>query len=245
MARDLPDWGAQSAQVTVHEITDLGELAVRLGSIVSHDRRGDVVWYDEFECGLDKWEVSAVGTGSAAALSTDRAHNGETSCKLTAGSDSTRRSECLHRLAIPAYSLWGFECAFNLSSSLDYLDKIVALDDGVNLVLFVLRWDRAAGELQYGASGGGYTTIATIPHPLADDTLFHVWKLVVDLSKRTYIRAILNETEYDLADAAAAVAGTVGAVSLSVKERVTGRSGQNDIVYVDDVILTQNEPPNV
>ena len=68
MAGETPDYGRLSAQATVFPVTDLGELAARLGSIVSHDRRGDVIWLDGFEDGLDKWQPTTSGSGAAVDL---------------------------------------------------------------------------------------------------------------------------------------------------------------------------------
>ena len=55
MTHGVQDFGASSGQNSTYGLTDLGELAVRLGSPVSFDRRGDVVMMETFEDGLDAW----------------------------------------------------------------------------------------------------------------------------------------------------------------------------------------------
>ena len=86
MAHGTPDWGVTAGAVTTYQVTDLGELAVRLGSPISHDRRGDVIWWDDFECTLNKWQTVANGAGSSVALSDARARNGRYSALLISGS---------------------------------------------------------------------------------------------------------------------------------------------------------------
>ena len=55
MGHGYPDYGTQGPVSTVHSIQDLGELAVRLGSIVTFDRRGNVLWLDGFDSGIGAW----------------------------------------------------------------------------------------------------------------------------------------------------------------------------------------------
>ncbi|GAI51819.1 unnamed protein product, partial [marine sediment metagenome] len=70
---------------------------------------------------------------------------------------------------------------------------------------------------------------------------WHVMKLVIDLATRKYVRFILDDVVYDLSD----YTSSEGAVILTPMIRVilmnTGRSGENDVVYFDDFIMTQNE----
>jgi len=63
MAHGTPDWGVTASKKTIYSLHDMGELAVRLGSIVSFDRRGDVIFSDSFQNGLGKVYASGVGAG--------------------------------------------------------------------------------------------------------------------------------------------------------------------------------------
>ena len=65
MAHGARDFGIYAPKETIVTIEDLGELAVRLGSPVNYDRKGDVVWVDGFEDGIDKWDIDlTLGRGS-------------------------------------------------------------------------------------------------------------------------------------------------------------------------------------
>ena len=61
------------------------ELAARLGSPDTFDRRGDVLWMDDFESGL-KWRTSLLGTGSLIDLTATMAASGGKCCRLVTGS---------------------------------------------------------------------------------------------------------------------------------------------------------------
>jgi len=63
VAHGTPDWGVTAGARTVYQMTDLGELAVRLGSIVTHDRRGDVIFLEDFEEGMGRWRFPRTPLG--------------------------------------------------------------------------------------------------------------------------------------------------------------------------------------
>jgi hypothetical protein len=242
MAGETPDYGALSSQATVFPVTDLGELAARLGSPITHDRRGDVVWWDDFECGLTKWGSALSGTGAAAALSTARARNGRSSALLTAGSDAGASALIAHNQTIPRLSRLGFEFSFSLGGAIASLSWELLLFDGTTTLSAIITWGDAANALTYRNSGGGGTVFATGVDLLAEATMFHTGKVVVDRAAGQYVRFVLDSTEYDLSGIAALTGASVVAPRLTVDVALLGNAGSNNTVYVDDVILTQNEP---
>ena len=242
MAHGTPDWGVTAGGTTVYQLTDLGELAVRLGSPISHDRRGDVAWWDDFECGLAKWVSNPGGTGSDFALSTARARNGKYSALLTAGSAFGSSKGMVKRVPVPSLLALGFEHSFSLGSDLEVLSIIYQLYDGTNRVTYEVRWVQDDLELRYGNSAGGFTAFASGIDLLQSADLFHTWKLVGDPLAGEYVRCILNDVEYPLSGIAAPVAADASLPHMLVNVVIEGRLGQNDTVYVDDAIITQNEP---
>ncbi|KKL21016.1 hypothetical protein LCGC14_2449700, partial [marine sediment metagenome] len=196
MPRDLPDWGALSAQATVYEVTDMGEMAVRLGSIVSHDRRGDVIWFDDFESGLSKWAASVFGAGSVVDLSVEQARHGRFSARLVAGSDDAKRCWITHRSAFAVLSRFGIEVSFNLATDIDLLQIYYYLYNGTQLTLAVIQWIDATDTLQYLDDAGNWVTFATGVKIIQRDNLFHTGKLVVDAINNQYVRFLLNNVEY-------------------------------------------------
>lgn len=242
MAHGTPDWGVTAGAVTTFQLTDLGELAARLGSLDTFDRRGDLVWGDGFEFSLNKWEVTTDGLGAAVALSTARARNGRYSCLLTAGSDSARFAEIQHAHPVPVTSRLGFEGSFSLGSNLTTLDFTYHIYNGSTLRIWSIRYDDANDRLQYFNSAGVAVTIASALNLPIQQTNFHTLKLVVDYSTGEYVRLLLNNVTYDLSG----IAGRSLASAVAAHQRVfvdlVGIVAQNNTVYVDDVILTQNEP---
>lgn len=61
MPRGMPDWGEYSPQEVVSKLLDNAELAARLGSPVLFDRRGTVIFMDDFNCGVNHWDTVTKG----------------------------------------------------------------------------------------------------------------------------------------------------------------------------------------
>ena len=242
MPRDLPDWGAQSSQATVHEVTDLGELAVRLGSIDRFDRRGDVIWMDDFQDGLFKWSQGTAGTGAAVDLSFARARNGMLSCRLLAGSDGTRQALISRELHFPVLSGMGLEVSFEISSETDEVQFNFPLYDGVNFHDFRFIWSDALSELQYRDADANHVAFATGVDLSIAGGLFHIAKLVIDAENKEYARVIVDDTAYPLAGKTPYTIASAELPRIRARIENHGRAGSNDVVYLGDAIITQNEP---
>lgn len=242
MPGETPDYGRLSAQATVYPVTDLGELAGRLGSPITHDRRGDVLWFDDFEWGLNKWQTEPFGTGAAAALSTDTARNGRASVLLTAGSDGGLAVRLIHHHAPAVESPLGAEFSFSHGTQFDALELLIQAYRGAELVRFGLQYRAQDDALQYRDSDGIYTTYRTGVNLAAYREAFNTLKLVFEPATHRYVRAILNQYTDDLSAYAGQVVLSPTSPLLQVRIALYGRAGGNDRCYLDDVILTQNEP---
>ena len=243
MAHGTPDWDVTAGAVTTYQLTDLGELAARLGSIVTFDRRGDLIWADDFERGLAKWDDFASGAGSSVALSTAAARNGRYSCLLTAGAAVDRYAQIQHFSPFFVLSRMGVEFSFRLPADIGHLRLTANMWDGVNNTRFSIKYDDAADTLYYEDSAGVYVSLATGLVLNTSATLFHTLKLVFDAATGMYVRAILNEDTYSLAGIAGPAAASATAPVFGVTIYLNGWALAASEAYVDDAILTQNEPP--
>lgn len=220
----------------------LYELAARLGSPVSFDRHGQVVWMDGFEEGIGKWLATVVGTDAAVALNGDYARNGAWCAKLTGGSDGSGYAMISRLLAFPLLGRMGFEYSFAFDGDLNVLELVFLLYDGTDLHRPVIRYDHPKKLLVYWDSGYGWVPIASGVDLFLSDLPFWTWKLVVDFGGEEYVHLVVNDKYYDLAGIAyPQVASEVNAHLLLIIRNYS-LSGENGVVYIDDVIITQNEP---
>jgi len=244
VAHGTPDYGVTAGKVTTYQLKDLAELAARLESIVTFDRRGDVLFLEGFEQGVNKWAADLQGTGANWGQSNTRARSGQYSAALIAGSDGNHYANVEHDHAALVLSRFGIECSISLFSAISELWVGLIVTAQAAQSVFLIRWDDVNNALAVWTGAGVWTTFATSVDLGSTATLFQTFKLVIDAAARTYQRLILNDTTYDLTSYSAPAGAGSATHFITARVRLVGRVGQNDKVYVDDVIITQNEPAN-
>lgn len=242
MGHGTPDWWGSEPGETTFMVQDVGELAARLGSIDVFDRRGNVVWLSGFENGLGEFYSVTSGAGASVLLSTATAHRGAYSCKLTTGSDIEKMASIMKVIAYPALSKFAGEGAFTWNTGIADLQFLLILYDGTNSYTFAVRFSQALGQIHYLNSAGGWTLIDTLPPWATATYLFQVAKLTVDLETGKYRNLILGDTGYDLSGISGYTVASATQPYLVFSIQLTGPGATNPSIYVDDVIITQNEP---
>ena len=242
MAHGYPDYGVAAPKVTVYSLQDMAELAARLGSINTFDRRGDVVWMDDFEHGIVKWHTSASGTGNNHEDSTEAARSGSHSLKLTAGSTADRYYLIDHYRPLPVTTRVGFEFSFALPSGAEYVYWACRFYTGAQQVFGYLRYIPNDNKIQYQNQAGTWVDVIT-SHKLSEATyLFNTVKVVVDYNTQEYIRILANARMASLAGLSLRTLSSAAGPYAVFEIMVQSFAGTNKIIYVDDVIITQNEP---
>jgi hypothetical protein len=242
MAHGQPDYSATGQKQTTYALSDMAELAARLGSPHTYDRRGDVIWIDDFESGLLKWQSVGSGVGNAAAISSLHARNGGFSCKLTTGSTISCTARINKYIPAPVLSRVGAEFHFTRPGA-NWVEMYLRL----NPAIAGKTWDArikfvdATGILQCW-SGGIYNNVTPNVGARANDYEFQPLKYVIDLNTDRYVRLIFADVEYDLS-AWAVPTGLGGSpFDMPVEIRSEGDPTFNVVQWIDDVIITQNEP---
>jgi hypothetical protein len=221
---------------------DAGELAARLGSIDTFDRRGNVLFLTSFENGIASWKTSVLGTGASIVHSTSRARNGAYSVKMTAGSDAIQPTLFWVTLPYPALSKFGVEVSFALGSDINDIFFEFQLYDGTNLHDVSLELVVSTSTLYYKDSAGAYQPILTGLGLEANDYLFHTLKLAVDWPNEGYWYVILDSHEAGMSGIAYRKVADAGVSVLVFQIDLYSVATKNGYIYVDDVIITQNEP---
>ena len=242
MSHTLPDYTGKYVNEHVYGEVDNGELAVRLKSPVSYDRRGNVVWMDDFEDNINKWTQTHVGAGGSIELSTEAARNGASSCKLITPSDTTLFASIQHGCGMLGLSNYGVELNYAHQVTGSRLILTMGRYDGAINHYGVIDITQATGVLRiYDQITAAYVTLDTLS-VLSEPEVWHTLKLVIDMRTNMYVRAMFNETTYDLSDYGllAQVIATSPHIAWNIK--LSTLDAGNEHVYIDDVIVTQNEP---
>lgn len=242
MAHGTPDWGSTQGTQTTHPVLDVGEAAVRLGSPDRFERLGNVLLIDGFEHGAGRWSATVNGAGGVAAPTAAHARSGAWSLRLTAGSGAPNLVSVVHHEPYPVLGRLGLEWSLLIPGTGSKFVVSLETADGTKVVSAQIVVDWGANVIGYTDNGGVTRQLDTLVPPAADATLFHTFKLVLDASRQAYVRALVDNTTVNLGGIPARVYAFAGGAFTNLAFTYFGRAGFNDTVYLDDVILTQNEP---
>ena len=233
--------GYHAASEPVESIR-MDELAARLGSIDTFDRRGDVLWYDDFESGINAWDTTATGAGSSIDWVATTSQKGGFSMRLLAGPAVGRAAAAKHTSPLPVSTKVGFEASFTVDSDIDYISFQQTYQDALQYAAKINYDETGTGSLYYYDSANNPQLIVAGLGLLGSTYVFHTIKLVIDIVNNEYVRLILDNTEYDLSSLGIYAAGALGGAQWFQNIKVFSGAVAGTTSYIDSVIVTQNEP---
>uniref|UniRef100_A0A6H2A2X8 Uncharacterized protein n=1 Tax=viral metagenome TaxID=1070528 RepID=A0A6H2A2X8_9ZZZZ len=218
-----------------------GEIAARLGSVVTLDRQGDVVWIDNFEAPVLKWDRAYVFGGEAPVLSSTYVYEGAQSVMLSCGAvinsvSRISRSWGLLRPGKLGVELW----VQGETDAPGYLELTLGIFNGTQEATAELRYDSTAQTITIVTATGNFG-VATNAMMRLNQNYWLPIKLVVDSQTGLYTRLIVGGQIIDLS----AYGLVMGALNAS--RYIYAIIEQNGIaaritrMYIDSFILTQNE----
>lgn len=240
MVRGYPDWYKIKKPSGVSAVADLGELAVRLGSIVSFDRRGDVYWVDSFDEGVARWAVVSSPAGGTGVISIDYARHGGYAFKMTTPAAVGGAVTVQHWDPIAFTGKAGWEIALMSTGDLLFFELVLDLLDGDRNWRASVRLDIVGQKWEYEDSAGVWQEVATGVVFTEAETLFNLTKMVLDLTEHEFVRLLFNVDEWDLSGVAMRDMGSTSGVYTRFQARLTADDAID--CYFDAVIGTLNEP---
>jgi len=242
MVHGQPDFGMYARKSTTYGLADMGELAVRLGSVVSYDRRGDVVWIETFENGITNWLVGGAAGYTVAESALESLSHG-VSVKLDSPNAGAFDSHISRHSALPVNSKIGFEFAFLPNTHVDDVRIGLVIYDGTQRYMTYIMVRVDAGEIDYYNEARAFVNFASGLTIRQDARTWHYAKLVVDYESNDYVRFLLDNAEYSMAGLKFDVAADALGPMLYTQVLQYYAGGVNTpTLYVDNIILTQNEP---
>jgi hypothetical protein len=238
MPDDYPWWPGGQRSI----LTDLAELAARLGSPAVYDRRGQVVWMDDGRYGLAPWISIATGTGASVKVTSEETQASGFSIELTAASNGA------HSVTLYRY--------FNVSER-NKIGIALGIAFLTDFELFQLTLDAYYPASRYSASlqvdpinekllvmdeTGDFVEVATLTNVIAATARYEEFKLVADFEAGRYVRLLHNETEYDLSTILMYTGAGVTDHRQYLEVYLKGLLGDNGQAKLGRVIITAGEP---
>lgn len=242
MVRTAPDYSNVRAGEPLHRLDDMAELAVRLGSPDRFSREGNVVYLTNFENGMPSWETAANGTGASVGLSAEHARSGSFSVEMVGGSDGVGSAQISKAFPYPVLSKYSFECSFIFLHEVQYLILTLGLRDGAEEHQYQITYEPAAEEVRVTIPGGSSVTVLEDIDLSVGSGLFHTIKFIADLENGNYERIIVDEESLGLTDYEPYTFAHVSSPHINIIVTLYSNSGDNDTIYVDDIIVKQGEP---
>lgn len=242
MPRGQPDFGVYTETPVASGISDPGEAAARLGSINVYDRRGWTVWMDDFEAPALKWVTSRNFGGTLPVLSTTQAWMGVQSTYFITAAAADTYAAILRHFPLTRLGKVGVEFFLLFSSfTPGYFSIQLRIHDRTNRADAELRLDWEAQTATIVTPAGNIVVATNCFNSL----VWKVWtpvKLVVDVDTDLYTRLLIGPQEIDLSAHSLVAGGATTESLLWTELRLVGDAGDAMNAYLDNFILTQNEP---
>jgi len=242
MPHGAPDWSNVVKYYQVHRLDDMAELAARLGAIHRWDRRGDVLFFDDFSNGLNHWIIVSLIPTTEPVITTETAEYGGLSVKFTPSDGADNYHAIWKPIAYPHPSPLGFEFSVALGANILYIDSIVRLHLPTGNYEFIIRYNHQYHEVLYLDETGTWKEIWTDFYFALGYELFHHFKYVIDTEECEYVRLIMDSKQTSLKG--------IKGYPLVEKEpeylewgiKISAQVGETITAYVDNCIITMNEP---
>ena len=239
---DRPDLSKYLPGSERHSLEDLSELAARLGSPVTYDRRGEVVWMDQFNTGMSRWKDGSYDADDKAELTADYPYQGNYAVKLITGGAAVRMAEIHRYLSPPHVNKWGLEVAVNFWTDFNSFAIELRRIHGELAYSASLRINNVDGKIQVYDGDNELYELDDLPLSWGGHGHYHVLKIVADFSTNYRVRALFDQNEYDITTLAIKPVGTDEAYYNDVMISFIGREGETDYCIIGQVIVTANEP---
>lgn len=242
MARGQRDFGQYAPKEGSASVSDMGEVAARLGSIVTYDKRGDVVDFDNFEEPVIKWINDGFGVVKYTILDSDNARSASQSVKMHSSNGVGGKASLYKGFALLAAKRLGTEISFSMLQALQFLEIDIFVFDGTTRHIAKVKLDPAAKKVYVWNASEAWEEVGNIGGLQIEAFLFHTLKLVVDFTNGVYARVMLNALEWDIPGVSYQQDASGEAPYVEVYIYLTNLTATSDQCWVDDFILTQAEP---
>jgi len=239
---DTPDFYEYLPGSDRYSLSDMGELAVRLGSLSTYDRRGEVIWQDRIEKGLAPYVITSYGTGGGYRIVTNHVTLGSYALEMIAGTDTGSLSWLVKYFAAAALYRIGIEVSLSFPVDCQYVYLWLSRFTGTKRYTARLAIYPTTGDIKITDKTGAIITLGTIGGMVSVYGMYHFAKLVADFNTNKYVRVLVDHYEYKLTAYDLIETTDTGNPQSRVELILGGRAGYNDNIELGHMILTSNEP---
>jgi len=242
MAHGAPDYSNVVKERFIHRLDDLAEHAVRLGSLHSYDRLGDILIAYDLRYGNTCLSIGGDAPIPDWGLGADFSINGGYTLNLRGPADPTEYIEAYNLVFFNAVSIFGFEIAVAFPTLPGIHELWLFIWTGSQLLEAAMRYKSEENKWYYYDTTGSWTEL---PEVVATGTAYgayHHMKLVVDAVNALYVRQMLDGNTHAFTDIGVKTSASTIAPQLKTLVRIYRRTATTSRSEIDYFIVTQNEP---
>ena len=238
---DYPDGGFTSGAGGFPMIGDLAELAARLNSIHSYDRRGTVVWTTDFRHGLQGATCGVSDAECSYNISAERSHFGGYSLKMDPSDEEGSYVEWGNVVQFIESGHIGLEALVSVGADPDAVRLKMLYFDGTTQTRAELNYDTASGDWTVRTGAATWATVLSGFKMQADAMAWYSIKLVIDPAEAKYVRMQVAKESEDISAHSIYTLASSNLGQLNCRVMAYGDATKHAPIWVDGVIVTQNE----
>jgi hypothetical protein len=242
MSHTLPDYTTKYKLAKIFGNVDNAELGARINGLSTMDRRGNVIWWDDFEGGASiKWGVSADGLGTAT-VSATKSWMGSQSMKTVTDAALGSVTYLDKSFSLPLERRLGVEFMFRIESGKPSVLIYWVGFTGTESFMAQVYYDFNLDKLYYQDAAWAWIELTKVDGTVFTHQAWCFMKLVIDWTAKEYVRFIFGASEYDLSGIPlrSGASATKRRTDVNIWNRCETAAAAT--VYFDNFILTQNEP---
>lgn len=242
MPRGQPDWGSYQQKAVGATLADMADLAVRLGSIVEYDRRGDIIFLDDFEGVALDWATPGFPANAITIFNSVYPFMGSQCLRLTTTNVALSYTGIVRSLGSLGSNRVGLEISFSsVGANIDLILEIRFRAGGA-IKTAGIRIAPADLMASYLIGIGIWADLQVLPALPNVDGYYSTVKFVVDFNTDRFVRLLVNSTEWDISAFPVIVLGGGVVDDIRITIQTLNRAAIGEDAYLDNFILTQSEP---
>lgn len=238
---DAPDSYQYNKTVQRGILSDMAELAARLGSPNTFTRTGVTLFQDSFVNGVSSWIDVSYKTGSYVNLEIDNGEVGGVSAHLHAVDSADAYASIARFFAVPELKKIGIEVAIDFPYYFDFLWLGFAIGLPTGEYEGSVRYYLGDQSFKYEQYSDTYISFGTVNLDADGNPRFDRMKLIIDLESLEYHSFRYNQNLYSLANIPLLQLSSNAANRMSIKVLGSSDGGGEADFYVDWIILTTDE----
>jgi len=239
---DYPDFHVRQIVHNAPVSIDVAELSVRLGSTHRFEQTGNVLFIEDWDCGLSSWVVGGYPIACYPILDASYHYIKPYACKLLTDGTAGANSFIKRDIPFPYVTSLGMQFSFLARSDFNYLEAQLHIYTGELHYYFQTQIDITNKCIEIYAHPGTNYNVYDYTIELAGTSDWHTVKIVGDFINRQYVRGLIDGADFDLSDYALRVTEDDTNPVMRLYFLIYEPNEQADAVWLDNIILTLNEP---